>query len=81
MEKIEVENSELDILFGRENYEHRNGKIYVYKGTDIFSKGYHKWLKQDNKIVRIGNKMCETGRISFFNKFSILRAKIENRIF
>jgi len=76
-----MENSELDILFGKGNYEHRKGKIYVYKNTDIFSKGYHKWLKQDDKIVRIGNKMCESGRISFINKFSILRAKIENTIF
>jgi hypothetical protein len=76
-----LENSELDILFGKENYERKNGKIFVYKSTDIYSKGYHKWLKQDDKVVREGNKICKSGRTSFMNEISVMRAKIENKIF
>ena len=82
MKKINaLENSELDILFGKENYERKNGKIFVYKSTDIYSKGYHKWLKQDDKVVREGNKICKSGRTSFMNEISVMRAKIENKIF
>ena len=76
-----LENSELDILFGKENYERKNGKIFVYKSTDIYSKGYHKWLKQDDKVVREGNKICKSGRTSFMNEISVMRAKIEDKIF
>ena len=76
-----LENSELDILFGKENYERKNGKIFVYKSTDIYSKGYHKWLKQDDKVVREGNKICKSGRTCFMNEISVMRAKIENKIF
>jgi len=76
-----LENSELDILFGKENYKRKNGKIFVYKSTDIYSKGYHKWLKQDDKVVREGNKICKSGRTSFMNEISVMRAKIENKIF
>lgn len=76
-----LENSELDILFGKENYERKNGKIFVYKSTDIYSKGYHKWLKQNDKVVREGNKICESGRTSFMNEISVMRAKIEDKIF
>ena len=76
-----LENSELNILFGKENYERKKGKIFVYKSTDIYSKGYHKWLKQDDKVVREGNKICKSGRTSFMNEISVMRAKIENKIF
>ncbi|MEA3325405.1 MAG: hypothetical protein U9Q37_09810 [Euryarchaeota archaeon] len=76
-----LENSELDILFGKESYERKNGKIFVYKSTDIYSKGYHKWLKQEDKVVREGNKICKSGRTSFLNEISVMRAKIENKIF
>ena len=82
MKKVSaLENSELDILFGKENYERKNGKIFVYKSTDIYSKGYHKWLKQDDKVVREGNKICKSGRTSFINEISVMRAKIEDKIF
>ena len=79
--KIVFENSELDILFGKGNYERKNGKIFVYKNTDIYAEGYHKWLRQDNKIVKEGKKICKSGRTSFVNEISILRAKIESKIF
>jgi len=81
MERIAPEDSELDILYGKENYERKKGKIFLYKSTDIYSKGYHKWLRQDNNVLKTGNKLCETGRISFINQISALRAKIESRIF
>jgi len=81
MGKTAPEDSELNILYGKENYERKNGKIFLYKSTDIYSKGYHKWLRQDNKVLKIGNKLCETGQISFINQISALRAKIESRIF
>jgi hypothetical protein len=76
-----LENSELDTLFGNGNYERKKGKIFVHKSTDIYSKGYHKWLKQDDKVVREGNKICKSGRTSFMNEISVMRAKIENKIF
>ena len=76
-----LENSELDTLFGKENYERKKGKIFVHKSTDIYSKGYHKWLKQDDKVVREGNKICKSGRTSFINEISVMRAKIESKIF
>lgn len=79
--KIVFEDSELDTLFGKGNYERKKGKIFVYKSTDIYSAGYHKWLRRDNKFVRKGKKLCESGRISFMNKISIMRAKIESKIF
>jgi len=80
-EMFELENSELDALFGKGNYERKEGKIFVYKSTDIYSKGYHKWLKQDDKVLREGKKLCESGRTGFINKFSLARAKIEDKIF
>ena len=81
MNTMVLENSELDILFGKGNYERKKGKIFVYKSTDIYSEGYHKWLKQDNKVVREGNKICKSGRTSFVNGISVMRAKIEDKIF
>ncbi len=81
MGKIVPEDSELDILYGKEKYERKKGKIFLYKSTDIYSRGYHKWLRQDNKVLKTGNKLCESGRTSFINEISVLRAKIENRIF
>lgn len=77
----ELENSELNVLFGKGNYERKKGKIFVYKSTDIYSKGYHKWLKQDDKVVREGKKICKSGRTGFINKISVVRAKIEDKIF
>lgn len=79
--EIVFENSELDILFGKGNYERKKGKIFVYKNTDIYSEGYHKWLRQDDKIVKEGKKICESGRTSFMNEISVMRAKIESKIF
>jgi len=81
MRQIALENSELDVLFGKGNYERKKGKIFIYKSTDIYSEGYHKWLKQGNKVVREGNKICKSGRTSFMNEISVMRAKIENKIF
>ncbi|MDP2766551.1 MAG: hypothetical protein Q8O41_03740 [Candidatus Methanoperedens sp.] len=81
MGKMVLEDYELDILFGKEKYERKKGKIFVYKSTDIYSRGYHKWLRQDNKVLRTGNKLCESGRPSLINEISVLRAKIENIIF
>ena len=34
--EIVFENSELDILFGKGNYERKGGKIFVYKSADIY---------------------------------------------
>jgi len=80
-EMFELENSELDALFGKGNYGRKEGKIFVYTSTDIYSKGHHKWLKQDDKVLREGKKLCKRGRTGFINKFSLARAKIEDKIF
>lgn len=76
-----LENSELNTLFGKNNYERKKGIIFVYKSTDIYSKGYHKWLKEDDKVLKTGNKVCKSNRTGFINEISVLRAKIENVIF
>lgn len=81
MGKVELNSSELDALFGKENYERRKGKIFVYKSSDIYSKGFHRWLKKDDAILKVGNKLCNSGRPSLINNVSVLRAKIEKKIF
>ncbi len=81
MGKILLDNSELKSLFGKKNYERKKGKIYVYKNNDIYSHGYHKWLRDDDAVLKRGQKICNRGKTSFLNKISILRSKIEHQIF
>jgi hypothetical protein len=38
-------------------------------------------LKQDDKVVREGKKLCERGRTGFINEIFAMRAKIEDKIF
>lgn len=70
----ELKNSELNIIFGKGNYEQKKGKIFVYTNR------YYRYLKQNDKELRRGKNLCNRGRTGFINKISVLRAKIEDRI-
>ena len=81
MSEILMDYSELESIYGKKNFERKNGKIYIYQNNDIYSHGYHKWLRSDNTVLKNGHNLCEQGKTSFFTEVSVLRSKIENLIF
>ena len=80
MDKITIDDSELESLFGKNNYERRNGKIFVFQNNDIYSHGYHKWLRADYAVLKKGHKICKNGKTGIYNGISVLKSKRENRI-
>ena len=82
MDKITIDDSELESLFGKKNYERRNNRIFVFQNNDIYSHthGYHKWLRADYAALKVGHKICENGKTGIYNQISVLRSKIENKI-
>ena len=80
MRELNLEKSEYDALFGKKNYEFRDGKIFVFKNNDIYNNSHHKWLRVDDAVLKTGHKICVNGKIGFYNEISVLRSKIENKI-
>lgn len=80
MGKVTINDFELVPLFGKNNCDRKNGQILVFRNNDIYSHGYHKWLRADYAVLKIGHKICRSGKTGIYNNISVLRSKIENRI-
>lgn len=80
MGKVTINDFELGSLFDKKNYSRKNGKILVFRNNDINSYGYHKWLRVDYAVLKIGHQICKSGKTGVYNGISVLRSKIENRI-
>lgn len=80
MEKVTINDTELESLFDKKKCGRKNGKIFVLRNNDIYSHGYHKWLKLDYTVLKTGHQICRSEKTGVYNYFSVLRSKLENRI-